>query len=188
MGEFLDNLPWPKIGAAVGAAVLTIGGGGWYKGVKDGQVETANAPASLQQEHISRHWNWAEDCRVILEDVTYGTQTRYCPGDDCLLYVRHQSGISSHVFQPSLAEVTLPPRIMGEAPDPWSGAAYAQSCLTLEQHGPPNHPETPYTSGEDLGNGWVWLYGNWIDGCRYRWQFHPASRSQGAGEWFTCVH
>jgi hypothetical protein len=188
MPEWVETLPWGKIGAGVGALALTIGGG-IYKGTVDETLETAKAPTVTQQEMMLRHFDWQTSCPVIAENAVKGVWVRECPSDNSRMYIDIRGGLQRIFFAVAPAEIPPAPILLGSvAPQPFfdlpGAAVYAAAPYTcLASHGEP----AAFTDGADLGNGWVWQHLFWRDGCRMSRQFHRPTQSATAFVWDICV-
>jgi hypothetical protein len=183
--EWMESLPWPKIGAGLGSAVLVLVTGVWGKE----QLNEARAPSEVQQEHVVRHYNWQTACPVIAEAPQEGTWVRKCPDDDCRIFLDVRGGLQRMFFVVAPNQVPTAPMILGVVSrvfDFPGQPVYAQgNCLA--DHGQPDG-DPPLWFGADLGNGWVEQFVGWRDGCRMKRQYHRPTTSATAWQWVACVH
>lgn len=183
--EWTDSLPWKQIGAVFGSAVLVIGGGLWSKR----EIKEAEAPMTVQEEHAARHFDWQKTCYILGQDADTGAELRKCPDDNCLIFIVVRGGLRQMFFSVAPEDIPTAPMILGHLPlvDLPGGsvlAAYPATCVS--DHGQPSG-DPPFSDGADLGNGWIWQYMHWRDGCRMARQFHRPTQSATAWQWDRCA-
>lgn len=183
--DWLNDLPWPKIGAAAGSALLVAAGGIWTKDTVDQKVETAGASLTVQQEHMLKHYDWQTSCPVVAEDQAEGAQLRKCGDDDCRMFIIVRNGLRQVFFAVAPAEVPKAPMLLGVVDLPGQPVYAAWPATCKADHGPPS-ADPPLVDGADLGNGWIWQHMLWRDGCRMSRQFHRPTQAATAWAWDIC--